>query len=227
VNATSGSPTAFVSHLALGCKPAAPALDDMYLLSSLARSGLETVLLPPVPHLRWRHHLPRRCHHFCGLLPKPGSECQAGICGHRVHGTDGSCSSWPPGIVCAGVLVICLVVWLALRHAPSLTSSLNLVEVETLPSRRVLLSRLSTVLRSPPTSHPASLRISPFGLYRWLRWFCTSDQMRSLLFHRLLSQHPALPTPESSSRLLFRFFTASVAFAMRDRLGSLLLPLRG
>jgi hypothetical protein len=37
-------------------------------------------------------------------------------------------------IVCAGVLVICLVVDLAFRHAPSLTSSLNLVEVETLPS---------------------------------------------------------------------------------------------
>jgi hypothetical protein len=66
-----------------------------------------------------------------------------------------------------------------------------------------------------------------FRLIPSLRWFCASDQMRPLLFHRLLSQHPALPTPESSSRLLFRFFTASVAFAMRDRLGSLLFPFRG
>jgi len=54
-----------------------------------------------------------------------------------------------------------------------------------------------------------------------------TDRMRPLLFHRLLSQHPALPTPESSSRLISRFFAASIAFAMRDRLGSLLLPLRG
>src|SRR3990172_11401692 len=48
--------------------------------------------------------------------------------------------------------------------------------------------------------------------------------MRPLLFHRLLSQHPVLPTPESSSRLLYRFFAASIAFAMRDRLGSLFFP---
>ena len=43
-------------------------------------------------------------------------------------------ASWLSSIVCAGVLVICLMVELAFRHAPSLTSSLNLVEVETLPS---------------------------------------------------------------------------------------------
>jgi len=39
------------------------------------------------------------------------------------------------------------------------------------------------------------------------------DRMRPLLFHRLLSQHPIFPTPEGSSRLLSRFFTASLAFA--------------
>ena len=44
------------------------------------------------------------------------------------------CSSWPSSIACAGILVIELRVWLALRHAPSLTSSLSLVEGETLPS---------------------------------------------------------------------------------------------
>jgi hypothetical protein len=53
---------------------------------------------------------------------------------------------------------------LALRHAPSLTSSLNSVEVETLPSHRVLLSRRSSVLWSPATSHPASSWISPLRL---------------------------------------------------------------
>jgi hypothetical protein len=42
--------------------------------------------------------------------------------------------SWLSSIARAGILVICLVVELAFRHAPSLTSSLNLVEVETLPS---------------------------------------------------------------------------------------------
>jgi hypothetical protein len=36
-----------------------------------------------------------------------------------------------------------------------------------------------------------------------------------------------IATPESSSRLLFKVFTASIAFAMRDRLNSLLLLFRG
>ena len=52
---------------------------------------------------------------------------------------------WLSSIVCAEVLVICLVVWLAFRHAPSLTFSLDLVEAEALPSHRVLLSRWSSV----------------------------------------------------------------------------------
>jgi len=37
-----------------------------------------------------------------------------------------------------------------------------------------------------------------------------TDQMRSLLFQQLLSQHPAPHTPEGSSVLLLRFFTPSV-----------------
>ena len=57
------------------------------------------------------------------------------------------------------------------------------------------------VLWSPPTSHPTSLRISPRGLYLLFERFCAVHRMRHLLFHRLLSQHPILPTPESSSRL--------------------------
>jgi len=41
-------------------------------------------------------------------------------------------------------------------------------------------------------------------LYRSLPWMWTMDRMRSPLFHRLLSQHSAPPTPESSSRLRFQ-----------------------
>jgi hypothetical protein len=49
---------------------------------------------------------------------------------------------------------------LAFRHAPSLTVSLNLVEAGLLPSDKVMLSLSSPVLLAPPTSHPASSRIS-------------------------------------------------------------------
>ena len=59
--------------------------------------------------------------------------------------------SWLSSIARAGILVICLMVWLAFRHAPSLTSSLNLVEVETLPSGQVMLSYPSLSLRSTST----------------------------------------------------------------------------
>jgi len=51
--------------------------------------------------------------------------------------------------------------------------------------------------------------------------------MRPLLFHRLLSQHPALRTPEGSSPLPARVFTASVAFIVVEQPGSLLFPLPG
>ena len=46
---------------------------------------------------------------------------------------------------------------------------------------------------------PSGLHL--FGLYLLLVRFCAAHWMRPLLFHRLLSQHPILPTPESSSRL--------------------------
>ena len=53
--------------------------------------------------------------------------------------------------------MICLWAWLArFGHAPSLTSPLSPVEVEALPSNKVLLSLSSSVLWPPPTSHPAS-----------------------------------------------------------------------
>jgi len=51
--------------------------------------------------------------------------------------------------------------------------------------------------------------------------------MRSLLFHRLLWQHPALPAPEGSSPLLSGLFTASLAFVIVEQPGSLLFPLPG
>ena len=118
-----------------------------------------------------------------------------------MHGTDGSCSFWPPGIACAGVVVIFLsgVVGRS-RHAPSLTSSPGLVEAEALPSHRVVLSRWSPVLWPPPTSHAASRRIS-LALIPAISVDVATDHMRSPLFHRLLSQHSAPPTPESPSRL--------------------------
>ena len=60
--------------------------------------------------------------------------------------------------------MFCLAMWLAFRHASTLTSSLSLVEVEALPSHRVLLSRWSSVVWPPPTSHPASSWTSPLRL---------------------------------------------------------------
>src|SRR3989304_9233473 len=133
-------PMVFVCHPLWGCKRAKPVVDDKCLLSSLARFPSEIAPHLPFPLPRWKRRLVLRCHRFGGLLPKPVSECQTGICGHRAHETCGFFASLPRGIVCAGVLVICLGVELALQHAPSLTSSLNLVEVETLPSEGVLLS---------------------------------------------------------------------------------------
>jgi hypothetical protein len=121
--------------------------------------------------------------------------------------------------------VSCLWVWLALSgHAPSLTSSLDLAEVEALPSRRVLLSRRSPVLWPPPTSHPTSHGTSHSGLSPQLRRMWPADRMRPPLFHRRLSQHPAPPTPEGSSALLSRLSAPSMAFALHERLGSPWVP---
>ena len=79
------------------------------------------------------------------------------------------------------------------------------------------------------TQLPPGLRF--LSLYQRLRWLWAIDRMRPLLFRRLLSQHPAPPTPESSSRLhlqvLHRFLLSArrqAAFPLADRLGSLLFP---
>ncbi len=97
-----------------------------------------------------------------------------------------------------------LLVWLdpiLSGHAPPLTSPLNVVEAEALPSDPVLLSEPSAVIWPLPTSHTAYHRISRPRLYRRLRRLWTSDHMRSPLFHHQLSPHSIPPTPESPSRL--------------------------
>ena len=81
-----------------------------------------------------------------GVLRQPSSwsiqdiHCPSFSVTGQIRSSRSMSISWLSSIVCAGVLVICLGVELALRQAPSLTSSLNLVEVETLPSWQVLLS---------------------------------------------------------------------------------------
>ena len=68
---------------------------------------------------------------------------------------------------------------------------------------------VSPIIRLTPHRYYGLLRllIQPpsglhlFGLYLLLVRFCAAHWMRPLLFHRLLSPHPVLPTPESSSRL--------------------------
>ena len=77
--------------------------------------------------------------------------------------------------------------------APHLsTRGTSTLLINALPGAQFGLLRL--LIRPPPGFHL-------FGLYHSLRWLWATDQMRSLLFHRLLSQHPVLPTPEGSSRL--------------------------
>ncbi len=60
-----------------------------------------------------------------------------------------------------------------------------------------------------------------FSLCQQSRRMWVTDEMRPPLFHRPLPQHPAHPTPKSPSRLLSRFLTASLAFAVVEQLGSL------
>jgi hypothetical protein len=174
---------------------------------------LETPPLLAVRRLRWSRHLPRHSRLSDVLPPRPAAVRRAGTGGHRARGTAGSCSSWPPGIACARVVVICLWVWLSrilYGHAPSLTSPISPVEAEALPSHRVVLSRWSSVLWPPPTSHLASPWTSLLQLMPAVTMAVdhrpdetSPAEYRSLaVFRRLLSQHPAPHTPEGPSRLL-------------------------
>src|ERR1035438_607488 len=120
---------------------------------------LDARLLPA--SRRRRQH----CLHWLSLLPKPATVHRAGICDHRVHGIFDSDSSWPPGIACAGVVVIFLSDGVGrFRHASSLTSPLSTIKVETLSSDRVVLSQPSTDIWPPPTSPTVSICTSPYGL---------------------------------------------------------------
>jgi hypothetical protein len=123
-------------------------------------------------------------------------------------------------------------VWLAFRHAPSLTSSLNLVEVETLPSGQVMLSCPLLGLR--PTGTMASSDFSSGFLQDFT--FRLIPSVSAVLCHRPDETSPVPSPAVTTSRTPYtgEFFTAAfqvlrrfIAFAMRDRLGSLLLPLRG
>src|SRR5438445_12736992 len=107
------------------------------------------------PSLRW-----------LSLLPKPATVHRAGICGHRVRGTFAPDTSWPPGIACAGVVVIYRSDGVGrFRHASSLTSPLSTIKAEALSSGRVVLSRHSPDIWPPPTSPPASPPIYPCTLH--------------------------------------------------------------
>jgi hypothetical protein len=87
-------------------------------------------------------------------------------------------------------------------HAPSLTFPLDPVEVEALPSQRVVLSRRSTVLWPPPTSHPASLRTSPVRVIPQVT-VCVVDRPRET------SPVPSSPGLTSRSPYAGGFFTAA------------------
>ncbi len=119
---------------------------------------LDARLLPDSRHRR------QHCLRWLSLRPKPATVCRAGICGHRVHGIFDSDSSWPPGIACAGVVVIFFLMELAVsgmhRH---LTSPLCSIKVEALSSDRVVLSRPRDIW-PPPTSPTVSICTSPCGL---------------------------------------------------------------
>src|SRR4026209_274647 len=92
------------------------------------------------PRLPASHHRCQRSLHSLVLLARPATEHRAGIRGHKVRGTFGPDTSWPPGIACAEVLATFLADVVGLfGHAPSLTSSLSVVEAEVLPSDRVVL----------------------------------------------------------------------------------------
>src|SRR3990172_7984931 len=121
-----------------------------------SRDWSSDVCSSDLPHsLRWRV-----------LLARPATEHRAGQDGHTGHGTCGSCSSWPPGRVCAGVVVMGRAgVVGPSGHAPSLTSPPDMVEAGALPSGAVLLSASSTVRFSPPTSHAVSPRTSHSRAY--------------------------------------------------------------
>ena len=130
---TGGSPTSLPAVLARG--RVVGSRDDAWTIGNGKRHHLILVFIacPIEPDMRFS--LTRS-----GALRQPSSwsiqdiHCPSFSVTGQIRSSRSMSISWLSSIVCAGVLVICLGVELALRQAPSLTSSLNLVEVETLPS---------------------------------------------------------------------------------------------
>ena len=89
----------------------------------------------PLPHRTVHEVFPHTAHRQPSSWSIQAIHCHDFSITCHIRSSRSTFASWLSSIVCAGVLVICLVVELAFRHAPSLTSSLNLVEVETLPSK--------------------------------------------------------------------------------------------
>ena len=146
---------------------------------------------------------------------------------HRADRSTRSWSSWPVGIAGVGVLVMSSAgVISPYGHAPSRTSPRGTVAGEALPSERVLLSRPSPVLWPPPTSHGVSLGTSPLGFYQRVRRMWTSDALRPPVFHRLLSQPSAPPTPRSSARVRVQHLHLFPGLRLRLRRSALPCPLR-
>jgi hypothetical protein len=133
-----------------------------------------------------------------------------------VHGIFDSDSSWPPGIACAGVVVIFLSDGVGrCRHASSLPSPLCPIKVEALSSDRVVLSRPSTDIWPPPTSPTVSICTS-LAAYSRPHARCGLPPVGDLsCFLHPLWWHSAPHTPWSSSRLHSRFFPSSMAFASK------------
>src|SRR6516162_9042968 len=165
MKAPSESPGGAYDHPAWVCIRAAPAA--VYIAPPLGPQRLppETMLRLDARLLPDSRHRRRHCLRWLSLLPKPATVHRAGICGQKVHGIFDSDTSWPPGIACAGVVVIFRSDGVGrFRHASSLTSPLGTIKEEALSSDRVMLSRSSTDIWPPPTSPPVSVRPSPCGL---------------------------------------------------------------
>ena len=81
----------------------------------------DMALLRGVPPPRWSRHHPRPLRRSRAPPARPATGYRAGRCGHTAHGTVDSGSSWPLSRVCAGALVSCLWVWLALAWACPIT----------------------------------------------------------------------------------------------------------
>ena len=112
-----------------------------------------------------------------------------------------SALSWLTSIVCAGVVVICL--WAG--SAPEVGTHRHLPPRSTRPTGVLVITEsLSTLMvqqQTPPPQLPTRTGVRldfAFRLIPAVSVDGATDRARPPLFHRLLSQHPALPTPEGA-----------------------------